>query len=651
MDPYSRDAPGQGPDNIIDLTHDAGEADDLDEDHKDATYLSLRKDSELEEDDNDDDVRVAIALSLQSANEILHDPPISTTRQGNEGGIQDKYKEVTSSKMSYGIPGLDRRRDEEARLQRLKRKREASISPPALSRNSTTLRPSPSNNVSNEHSAASKTLETQAPASSRNTCRPSLQYPDGMIKKTWVLGYPRLGDIKFEELLQRESLQAAVLSSFQWNMEWLFSKLDTARTKIVLVMQAQTKDLQDQYRAETAVMKNLRLCFPPMDGQVFCMHSKLMLLFYENRLRIAIPTANLTDYDWGEMGGVMENSCFVIDLPKLHSDVHDINFSPSTDFQINLLYFLTAQNMQTDVVEKINLFDFRKTARLGFVHSIGGSHTHHNWRKTGFCGLGVTLQRLGLETALPISVDYIASSIGSLNANFLRSMYLAGKGDDGLVALHVANKLPKNSGVVPSRQITKDDGSGWEKNMRVYYPSKSTVESSKGGPDCAGTVCFQQKWYNAQFPKQIMRDCVSSRPGLLMHNKVCDWPYHLQIQFVNKLSQIMYIRLAENIRLSDDKNCRSWVYVGSANLSESAWGKLIYAKGNRELKLSIRNWECGVVFPITEIGVDRMQRSDEDLQKVSITEDTLSDLASVVPIPIQLPGQRYGTNSPWFSSL
>lgn len=54
-------------------------------------------------------------------------------------------------------------------------------------------------------------------------------------------------------------------------------------------------------------MSRIRLCFPPMDGEVNCMHSKLMLLFHANHLRIVIPSANLDPYDWGEEGGVMEN--------------------------------------------------------------------------------------------------------------------------------------------------------------------------------------------------------------------------------------------------------------------------------------------------------------------------------------------------------
>lgn len=55
-------------------------------------------------------------------------------------------------------------------------------------------------------------------------------------------------------------------------------------------------------------MKNLRICFPPIEPQVFTMHSKLTLLFHANYMRIVVPTANLTRTDWGE-DGLMENVC------------------------------------------------------------------------------------------------------------------------------------------------------------------------------------------------------------------------------------------------------------------------------------------------------------------------------------------------------
>lgn len=40
----------------------------------------------------------------------------------------------------------------------------------------------------------------------------------------------------------------------------------------------------------------------------YCMHSKLMVLFHDDYLRIVVPTANPTSTDWGE-NGLMENVC------------------------------------------------------------------------------------------------------------------------------------------------------------------------------------------------------------------------------------------------------------------------------------------------------------------------------------------------------
>lgn len=62
-----------------------------------------------------------------------------------------------------------------------------------------------------------------------------------------------------------------------------------------------------EWQEDIKHMPSIRLCFPPMDGQVNCMHSKLMLLFRSNSLRLVVPTANLTPHDWGE-SNLMENA-------------------------------------------------------------------------------------------------------------------------------------------------------------------------------------------------------------------------------------------------------------------------------------------------------------------------------------------------------
>lgn len=50
-----------------------------------------------------------------------------------------------------------------------------------------------------------------------------IHYPDGIVKKTWALGYDRKGDdIKIEEVLQKSDLELAVLSSFQIDADCMY---------------------------------------------------------------------------------------------------------------------------------------------------------------------------------------------------------------------------------------------------------------------------------------------------------------------------------------------------------------------------------------------------------------------------------------------
>ena len=113
------------------------------------------------------------------------------------------------------------------------------------------------------------------------------------------------------------------------------------------------------------------------------MHSKLMLLFHPQYLRIVVPTANLVTYDWGEMGGVMEIVCslvpnlfrrltlmqsvFLIDLPKKKDTASDTN---ATAFFEELTYFLKASALHENIISKLNLFDFSNTSHIAFVHTM-----------------------------------------------------------------------------------------------------------------------------------------------------------------------------------------------------------------------------------------------------------------------------------------
>ncbi|KAI9049476.1 hypothetical protein LZ554_006507 [Drepanopeziza brunnea f. sp. 'monogermtubi'] len=547
-----------------------------DEDLKRAIALSLQEqlpsarpqDSiliDLVSDDDDDDDDDDLDTPVTAKPVTRESQPLSADAQANPGSSHTTSQTpATTSKSvvlktpneparakdvapSGGLAGLDRRSMEEARLRRVQmqqkgvapsvdqsipRKRQASISPPRLREQE---RP---------HTKA-KLPDTAAPT--RNL--PSVlslnikgvQYPDGVVKKTWVYGMPRHGDdIKIEEVLQKNDLELAVLSAFQIEPEWVESKLNQ-HTKVIWVLQAKSE--AERQNISSKAPANYRFCFPNMEGNINCMHSKLQLLAHSTHLRVVVPSANLTSYDWGETG-IMENICFLIDLPRLPPGEKTV----LTNFANELIYFVEKMGLDQKTATSLQNFDFSRTAHLAFVHSIGGSHSGSTWKRTGYCGLGTAIKKLGMATEVDLNIEFLSASIGSLNDSFMECLYLAAQGDNGETEYKWRTEKPTKS---KGRSAAEYKVLGnVNSNCRIYFPTKETVEASRGGIAGGGTICLQSKWFDSDtFPRKLMRDCKSVRKGILMHDKMI---------FARARDQMQYPKIA-------------WAYVGSHNLSESAW--------------------------------------------------------------------------------
>lgn len=88
---------------------------------------------------------------------------------------------------------------------------------------------------------------------------------------------------------------------------------------------------------------------------------------------------------------------------------------------------------------------------------------------------------------------------------------------------------------------------------------------------------------------------------------------------------------------SSESASLAWAYIGSANCSESAWGKLFKDRATKLPKLNCRNWECGVIVPVRhESGESKL----EDLKQFE----------GIVPVPMECPGEIYGDRQPWYYS-
>lgn len=585
-----------------------------------------------------------------------------------------------SSSGPSGLLGLDRRAMEEARLAR-QAKRNRSISPPARSpRKAAKLDEKTvtfgsgaqlrmfSSMVENDQQ--SRKPEVAKAAIEKMKAEPStniklepepdtdsfdpeslphgaIKYPNGVVKKTWAFGHERTGhDIKLEEVLEPRSVKTALLSAFQWDVDWVFSKLNTplkgGNTKCIFVMQAKGDEERARMREVASERSSfLRLCLPPMDGLIWCMHSKLMLLFHPEKLRVAIPTANLLNFDWGETGQ-MENSVFMIDLPRLAERCSAEDLTP---FGKSLMYFLGKQGVDDDVKNGVLGFDFSATAQMAFVHTVGGVHFQDHAQQTGLLGLSKSVRELGFESTRDLEIDFAASSIGSLNEKYLQDLHSAACGIDSIQHARDAKSKAGADFFKPKGKGNKAEASSStskvdvKDKMRIYFPTHETVRSSTAG--AAGTICLQRNYFEAKtFPKECFRDYRSTRVGLLSHNKIL---------------------LARGKKTTGEQI--AWAYVGSANMSKSAWGELPADRTDR--KITCRNWECGVLLPVnvpkaekkeklTEIktepveGHEDSETEDEEEDADGVAGLDVFEASDVLQIPFKVPGSPYNGKQPYY---
>ncbi|KAL2288867.1 hypothetical protein FJTKL_02778 [Diaporthe vaccinii] len=607
-------------------------------------------------DDEDEALRRAIAMSLgESATTPTTDDVPGSANQIDKGlgqghaqdHARDEARTHSSSAggLAMGMLGIDRKKMEEERLARLKKRKAGPTNLNTHDKQESELPPGQRPRLTSDlgslpgHSAGSTGL-SQPPLpsaisslnsnsnASKGVSEAGLPYPQGIVRRTLALGYARRDDITIEEVLQRDTLELAVLSSFQWDEEWLMSKLNLGKTKILLVAYAADEETKASMR-NNVPQNVVRFCFPPMERG--CMHSKLMLLKYPKYLRIVVPTGNLVPYDWGETG-VMENTVFLIDLPRIN-DPARVAANALTHFGAELQFFLERQRVDGKMVNSLRNYDFSETSRYGFIHTIAGSHPNiDTWARTGYCGLGSTVKTLGLGSDEPVEVDYICSSIGAVKNDLMAALYNACKGDSGMMEYEArTGKQKKNKDAPPG--ANQED---FKEHIRVYFPSRETVRTSRGGMNSAGTICFQPRWWDSKsFPREVLRDFKSERTGLLAHSK------------------LFFVRRPA----SGAEGAQSaWAYLGSHNLSESAWGRLVKDRNTGQPKLNCHNWEAGVLIPVTTptpLPIDNPKNSGTPTDRPNEGKNMLDGFQGAIPIPMKLPGTPYwngneATLRPWF---
>ncbi|ORY85104.1 tyrosyl-DNA phosphodiesterase-domain-containing protein [Protomyces lactucae-debilis] len=440
--------------------------------------------------------------------------------------------------------------------------------------------------VSLQETVSSKFSARVAPVSPK-PADPTLRFDKGQVLLTTAPNRPLPGHISIDEIFQRRSLKTAVLSSFSTDTAWLASKLDIGRTEVVLCMHAHEQE-HDRHLMDCRRLPKFSLVFPSLKGGISCMHSKLQLLFYDTYLRIAVPTANLVSFDWGEElseygPGYLDNNVFVLDLPfrQVHhsgellktfekrghvtskSLHHTVKVHHDIPFLLNLILYVLRAGYPDRILTQLLSHDFSGARGFDFVATIGGYHYGEAIHDSGRLALARAVKRAEYPTVQQPRITALASSLGSLDWRFVNTLAQAMMGQS----------LSGKEAVSPHSidQIAA--------TFRIAFPTMQAVHQASAG---AGVIFFARKCIGEKkakkqqsdhFPEPCLYEYHPKKAGVLSHTKAI---------------------VCEDL----DRPGQGLAYLGSANLSASAWGdKVTLDTKTKQEKIFHRNWETGVLLP------------------------------------------------------
>ncbi|XP_051833376.1 tyrosyl-DNA phosphodiesterase 1 isoform X2 [Antechinus flavipes] len=377
-----------------------------------------------------------------------------------------------------------------------------------------------------------------------------------LTKVSGIMPKYNSGALHIKDILS--PLFGTLLSSAQFNycfeVDWLVRQYPLEfRKKPILLVHGDKREAKARLQEKAKPYENISLCQAKLDIAFGTHHTKMMLLLYEEGLRVVIHTSNLIQADWHQKTqGIWLSPLY----PRLPCGTTSTYGESSTNFKSDLISYLMAYNAPPlkewiDIIQKHDLSE----TRVYLIGSTPGRFQGKHIEDWGHFRLRKLLKEhtslIPEQQSWPIVGQF--SSIGSLGAD--ESKWLCSEFKDSLVILgnHGKNQGQHN---VP---------------LHLIYPTVENVRNSLEGYPAGGSLPYslqtaeKQLWLHSYFHKWSAE--TSGRTNAMPHIKTY-------------------------MRLSPDFAKMAWFLVTSANLSKAAWGAL----EKNGTQLMIRSYELGVLF-------------------------------------------------------
>ncbi|XP_054256377.1 tyrosyl-DNA phosphodiesterase 1 [Indicator indicator] len=404
-------------------------------------------------------------------------------------------------------------------------------------------------------------------------------------------------------------LFGTLVSSAQFNycidVEWLVKQYPLEfRKKPLLIVHGEKRESKAELLAQARPYENISFCQAKLDIAFGTHHTKMMLLLYEEGLRVVIHTSNLIAEDWHQKTqGIWLSPLY----PRLPQGSTASAGESDTNFKSDLINYLMAYNSPTlkEWIDLIQEHDLSET-RVYLLGSTPGRYQGSDKEKWGHLRLRKLLKEYASSIPARESWPVVGqfSSIGSMGVD--GSKWLCSEFQESLVAAG-SNVTALLKCDVP---------------MHLVYPTVNNVRQSLEGYPAGGSLPYsmqtaqKQLWLHSYFHKWSAE--VSGRSHAMPHIKTY-------------------------MRSSPDFQKIAWFLVTSANLSKAAWGAL----EKNGTQLMIRSYELGVLFLPSAFGLDKGY--------FHVRGKMLSgsnNSATHFPVPYDLPPKQYGNkDQPWIWNI
>ncbi|NXX49337.1 TYDP1 phosphodiesterase, partial [Tricholaema leucomelas] len=353
-------------------------------------------------------------------------------------------------------------------------------------------------------------------------------------------------------------LFGTLVSSAQFNycidVGWLVRQYPLEfRKKPLLIVHGEKRESKAELLAQARPYENISFCQAKLDIAFGTHHTKMMLLLYEEGLRVVIHTSNLIAEDWHQKTqGIWLSPLY----PRLPQGSAGSDGESETNFKSDLINYLMAYNspILKEWIDLIQEHDLSETS-VYLLGSTPGRYQGTEREKWGHLRLRKLLKEYASSIPARESWPVVGqfSSIGSMGAD--GSKWLCSEFQESLVTAGSSVATPLKCDVP----------------MHLVYPTVNNVRQSLEGYPAGGSLPYsiqtaqKQLWLHSYFHKWSAE--VSGRSHAMPHIKTY-------------------------MRSSPDFQKIAWFLVTSANLSKAAWGAL----EKNGTQLMIRSYELGVLF-------------------------------------------------------